>query len=260
MSMKISLKRMKLNNNRKLFIIGGVSIALLLLGGYIAASSMAWSAFNQKTDETVGAIRTVADSAFKQKTPDVSSRDKKIKAIEMVHTRILQYEQCNISGFYAWQEAIVASYKTSMQRCKAQAKQLHAFSDAVNNLIVYLKNERKLADILHHAVASSALDEAEWGAEIQKWVDIEKNVSQLSSVGTFSKSKEAALLRIKSIIAVWQELISANQAKDRKKYEAAAGRLGQSYTMLREVKDISEIQIGSLVKNLDDTYKQTFKN
>lgn len=260
MSMKVALRQNLNRNKRQWWIYGGIVAAVIIIGIYIGCSVMAWSAFDRKTTETVSIIHEKTDKAFKQKVTDAKNRQEKIQAIEAVYASVLEQKPCEIGAIYRWQQAVIGSLKASTEKCEVQLKKLHGFSNSVNNMMAYLKNERQLAGILSEVTTASALADAEWGTALQKWTDAEKKVTQLSSVDSFTASKQLAVQRISSVKAAWQEVIAASQAKDRKRYEAATVSLGQTYAALVDIKGASEAGLLLLIDKVNSSYRQAFKN
>lgn len=107
----------------------------------------------------------------------------------------------------------------------------------------------------------SSVCSVDWSCQADKWNRIEAywrqaaaDISGLADVYQFSATKVVAASSLNNIADSWQRLSSANDAKDRYKFEAERIDLGKAYAGLVVISDTSKAQVDKLIVEFNNSY------
>lgn len=249
----------KPKNHKKLYAIIGGIIAVLLIVIYVLFSIYSWQSLAKDRSEKYNQLQNLTDKALTFSIKNPTEKAKKLLTLEDLNTTIgKELSRCDVGFLLSWQQ-LFPSYKQEIDACQKNSDNLSLFKQRLVAVVAYLKNEQTVGEIITKA-ASTKQDTAQddWPGIIKQWEDATKSLRQLGVEKSFSPTKDLAVQKVGSIEETWKSLASANQAKDRAKYEEAVSSLSKAYDELNAVSQSSEKGLQAHVGELEAAYRQTF--
>lgn len=167
------------------------------------------------------------------------------------------HDLCKIHTLLEWQKNF-SSTKPKVEACNAQLASMESFEGSLQKTVDFIKSEASLAAIFKSAPLADKISEKDIAGQVARWREIEDKVARLDTATPFTPIKAEALGVINGIITAWQEVKAANDAKDRKKYEAAVGTLSGAYDALTKLEEQSAKALLGISDSLQSSYKSAF--
>jgi hypothetical protein len=256
MSMKYTWQQRNKAEHRTLeAIVLVIVIAIVTIAIYTGFSIYTWGIFGKNIDATYNSIHTKAKEAFEMPIKTNDDKANKYRALEALGRATgKSSSECKISVWVAWQQ-IFGDNKQKVDHCQQLEKHIRIFGGNLSMVVAHLENEQMVAGVM--VAASSAKQDAsetDWPGIVQAWSIAEAKLEKQHYASSFAPTEKLALGKVQEIKTAWQDIIAANQAKDRGKYETAVAALAQAYGTLNEIGQSAETGLVPLVGRLNQSY------
>jgi len=253
----------KLQNHKRLAIILLASLLFLLvvIGGLLLSGKI-WNDYETNYGIHFDSAKTDIDKVILQ-TSSKSGVNSVDKINDIAQTQVKLTEDgktyCEISPLVKWQ-SFIKQYSDKINDCERKKELLNQLLIYLGETVGYLKAEQELATII-----SRANTETNQNNQVDKWGEIEAfwrqaivDTSKLTYTDKFNPIKTIAISNLTKIADAWQQLSSANQAKNRQQFEEAHSNLNLAYNSLVEVDDSSSVESKKLISDLSNSYEAAF--
>lgn len=259
-TMKLAHQHLRRLHKKSLLIIG-VSVILIGVIGYVAWSKQVWDGYQShytQWQQAIGASTQEA-SALPVATPAERATVVDRLAAITKHIQATSTDACEVSPFAQWQETLIAALKAKRATCQAMTKKLAEFRGSLVKTVEYAKADAALSTVLTFVPQSDELsDDAAISAQLAAWTKAADTVSKLTVSTEFKPIQQLALKQMTDVKAAWQEVIAANQAKDKKRYLAAQDKLAATLDGLDEISLTSQKAAATLTSKLKVTAAAAF--
>lgn len=253
----------KLRTNKRVIIVVGDSLLLLsIVFGVLFLSQRLWGDYETNYSRRFDIAKTDINKAILQNisTTDANLKEKSdnITKIQVKLTKEIN-TYCEVNPLIKWQ-SFIGNNSTKINECNKKRDNLSALLLDIGNLTVYLKSEQKLSAIIISAnVNTNKNNKAEKWEKIEAfWRQAIADVSKLTDVKYFIITEKLAVSKLDGVADAWQQLSSANKAKNRQKFEESQVNLGNAYKGLSKISENSKVQVKNLISNINNSYKSAF--
>lgn len=255
------LSRLKSLASKKRLIIIGVIVLALSVGGYILWSKHVWAQYAASSTQWHQGIKS--DITTLTELPVASSKDENalLVRIKQVSQRIAsdQASICDVNPLVGWQRQFIEGYGSAISACQKMSANVTLFQKRLTVTADYMKDDLALAKIMTTVNPPGELAEDTWDKQVAIWAEAVKATGDLSVSPAFKPTQQRAVEKMTAIKAAWQELVAANQLKDKTKYLDAQNKLGTAYDGLNDVRTDSEKSLTSVTDSLSDAYDKSFQ-
>jgi len=243
-----------LRNHRRTTIILMFSLLFLALviGGYFLSKQI-WNDYEISLNQRFDSAKSDTDEAILSNSTDKLAN---IVQVQVSLTEAIK-TYCEVNSLIKWQ-TIISQYSDKVEACEQKKELFSGFLVDLGELTGYLKAEQQLATII--SLAKTKTDE---NNQADKWAEIEAfwrqavtDASKLTDTDQFTAIKTLAVTNLAKMADTWQKLSSANLAENRQQYEEAHTNLDQIYPLLTEISTSSELQVKSLIKDVNSSYEK----
>ncbi len=239
----------------KRIAIIGIIIAVLFsgVGLYAWQSVTAWQGFERRLVSEraeYDKLRTEALSG--------STVDSRLKALRALDDKVsTSGTLCHMNSLYAWQGEVVPVIKGGMSACKAAVAQLSVVSAPLAELRDYLDTAEKLREVVVSLVPNGNLNESNWAQMgLNRAKEVQKTISELSARGDAAELKKQAVTKATTLVASWESLLKANEAKDKTAFLTSAGNVTKAYADFAGLADTTDETIKRKVAAVSSAYQQ----
>jgi hypothetical protein len=251
----------RLGGNRRVIVIAGVVVLLLVLGGYILWGNATWanyhSSYGQRKDET----KTDIDTVLKMPASSTKERAAKLKALlSASEGSTSQDKLCAVNSMVGWQQAINGSYKKWQQECESTQASIDSLNSELAIIAAYMKSDQALSTVLSEALAATdkKVTETSFSSVLSNWKAAAVAVKEMDAPTGFAPVKAKAQKAVTDVEAAWQALVAAHTAKDEAKYEKALKTLPGVYSAIGGIEQESAKQTAALSKIVQSRYDAAF--
>lgn len=249
-----------LKTHRTAVILSSVGVMIVgALTAYVLWSVSTWSQYETVSKAWHEEVKADTSSVLALPADTAEKRNHKRTALKAV-TNEIQNEGaaiCTPHGLLDWQRSM-AYAKPKVEACQKQVAVLEEFRNSLNSVTDYLENEQSVTSAFAAAGYPEKISDKDLGAQVTAWQNVDSLVSKITPVTSFSPVKTEAANVAKAIIAAWQAVIVANEAKDKKKYEDSVAGLTAAYKGIEGVTARSTQQFDQLSRALEEKYKLAF--
>lgn len=219
-------------------------IGVLVAGLYTWQSLRAWSSYEDRLMKEQATYQELKDTAL-----NGDSADKRLNAIRALDDKLKKRsELCQISPLYGWQAAIVPPLKEGVKKCEDKVRRLGLVAVPLKALREYLEASAKVQDIIQDLNPGEALKEANWTTNgLERAKKAVTDLKQLSLKGDAAKLQGQATKLSDSLVVSWQNLIKANEAKDKTAFLTASAAVTQAYADFMALADTADTDIQTKV-------------
>lgn len=235
--------------SRRISLIILISLACILLDGiYTWQSLRAWSDYETRLMNERKAYDALRDQALTADTPD-----SRLAAIRMLDDKLAKRsELCGMNGLYAWQATVLPPLKAGVQECEATVRQLGLIAAPLTALRDYLEASAKVQDIIGTLGSDATFTDSNWVEKGRnKATAVRDELKKLSVTGDAAKLKEQAIELSNSLVASWDSLIKANDAKDKSAFLSASAAVTKAYADFMSLADATDAAITDKVDALN---------
>jgi len=242
-----------------------LSASLLLISiviGVYFLSQQIWSDYEAGYNRHFESAKTDIDGVILQNlTGSKANSTDKLNSIAQIQTKLIgeMTAYCEVNSLIKWQ-SFVKQYSDKINDCERKKELLNQLLIYLGETIGYLKAEQELAAIILRAnTGTNQNNQADKWSEIEAfWRQAVTDTSKLTDTDKFNPTKTIAINNLTKVADVWQQLSSANQAKNRQQFEEASSNLDLAYTSLTEISDSSTAEIKKLISDLNNSYETAF--
>jgi|GEM_PF-5602258 len=242
-------------HKKKIIIASSIAFALLI-GIYGVVSYSSWSNYTARYEVWYKKVQTQLDASrsLKDETDHVTVLK---KASE---TMAANKDICTVHFFVGWQATLLPALRSQQEKCSLIARQIGILNGKTNNVVTYLEDEQALVKILAAPDLKVAqVGEGDFSAQVANWETVSKKIQNTPVSSKFTSIKTEAYKSALAISQGWQQLVGANTAKDRTKYNEAVARIGTTYGLLSSsVSDLNERQYQATLQEFQSAYDKTF--
>lgn len=249
--MKLAHRRLVALNKKQLLIVGA-AIFLVCLAGYILWSSQVWGNYQAHYIQWQQEVGSDVKKAAMLSTGTSTERAKVVAVFDNVARRIAttSHGVCEVNPLVQWQEAMLSGVKTKRSICQTMVKKVVDFQLPLAETTAYIKADTLLADVFAAMPQTDELSVADFEKQLTAWSAASTATSKLTGPDSFKPVQQLAVKQVAAVKGAWQEVIAANQAKDKKRYLAAQDSLAAALDNLDEVSRTSQTSFLSLAAKL----------
>lgn len=244
----------KLRTHKRATTISLFSLLFLAvaIGGYFLSQRI-WNDYEISYNQRFDSAKSDIDKAIQSDSAD------KLTNIIQVQTDLTEAikSYCEVNSLIKWQ-TIISQYSDKIKVCEQKKERFSGFLVDLSELTSYLKAEQQLAVII--TLAKTKTEESN---QADKWAEIEAfwrqaitDASKLPDTDQFASIKTLSVTNLTKMADAWQKLSSANLAEDRQQYEESHTNLDQMYPLLAEISTSSELQVKSLITDVNSSYEE----
>lgn len=227
--------------SRRLTII--LTIVLLVVIGvglYVWQSATAWSAYERRLTAEQATYTQLQAAAM------TGTAEERLQAIRKLDDKLADRGKlCHVDTLYAWQATVVPVLRDGVESCQSAAKQLNALADPLGALRDYLDTTEQVSEIIAELTPSGPLTETNWAKQgLEKARQAQKSIETLQVSGKDAKELVEQAKGLSDRLAkAWQELLSANEAKDKAAFITANADVAKAYVDFAGLADTADAQI-----------------
>lgn len=224
--------------SRRTAIILVISLSLVGLGGLYAWQSLrAWSGYEARLMSERSEYDALRSAALNGDSP----KDR-LAAIQRLDDKLQKRsELCQMNPLYSWQAQVIPQLKAGVKECRDKVRQLDRLVVPLRALREYLEASEKVSAILEGLNPGEALKENNWKtnglARAKKAAD---ELKGLTVGGDAQKLKNRAVELAQTLVKEWQDLIKANDAKDKTAFLAASAAVSKAYVGFMSLADAAD--------------------
>ncbi len=242
--------------HKKLMIFSSILGVLLIAAVAYAWWSIAvWTGIDKNYVVVQTETHRQVDSAIALPARTSEEKAKKRAALEAVHDFNSKHQTiCDVPGSLSWQDRFDTVKKTQNE-CKAVLAKLVAVDHSLMVVNGYLHDEKMFAELV--AVAGSGLgdlDEATWNETATKWHSLAMKTKDLKTSKAFDAILQRSITGTAHLDSCWQEVLAANTAKDRTRFQIAKDELSSTYGTFKDITQLSNDTFNALQKELQLDY------
>lgn len=232
--------------SKRFMVIVAVSIGFVAVAGlYTWQSIGAWKSYESRLMAEEADYTTLKNTALsadtsKERLAAIRKLDDKLDARDTL---------CAMNGLYAWQAVVIPPLREGVKRCEAKVKQLGLVAVPLKALREYLEAGEKIQAIVKNLKPGAALTESNWtvnGLERAKKAAAELKALRLSGDAATLKSQAGKLCD--SLIVAWQNLIKANDAKDKTAFLSASVAVAKAHADFMGLADTADAELQQKVE------------
>lgn len=241
---------------RLTIIIMALLFLIITTVGGLLLSQRVWSDYDTNYNQRFNSAKTDINQAISESNTNSKNKLNDIALIQTDLTRRIK-TYCEITPLIKWQK-FIEQYSDKINDCTQKKERLVQLLVDIGNMTTYLKSEQQLA-----AIISDANNKTGQNNQPDKWKNIEAfwrkavtDTSKLAAIDQFKVVKTLAINNLTKIANAWQQLSSANDAKNRQQFTDARSSLGQTYTLLPEIATSSKTQVEKIISDLNRDYQK----
>jgi hypothetical protein len=240
------------------FIGGGLVLAALLVGGFVAWSNYAWGDYEKTYTAWHQELGAKNSTAFGLPASNSSEKTKKINALKSVYVVADKGRaNCDRYGWIHWQQ-FIGAVKFKLDGCEEEVKRAQSFVSDLRVVVDHVDAEAKIASTLKKVGVAKEVDEVSLKTTSAQWTKVVSELQTQKLPKSLAATQKLAVEKAKAIEAAWRALATASEAKDRDKYEATLGQLTTAYGELEKVGLQGSASLQPLLDSLQKTYGQAF--
>lgn len=238
-----------------------IASVIVLTAAYVLWSKYTWNEYEADYTAWRSSTHGQLDKALALPVKTAQERSGKFLALKDVSNTITtaQDSLCKVNAIVAWQQFIKPLGEQTAD-CNAMITAAGSLNESLKKAILYLENEKSLADILDVVHGDKTeLAEGDWNAQAAAWHMALEKTDKMMVSEAFAPTKKVARDTIKSIDDAWQAVMAAHKAKDKAAYIKAQTLLVQTYGALGNILDSNTKQLKTLLDPLQAQYNAVFK-
>lgn len=238
-----------LKHRKRAIILAVIGFAaLILIGGYVWMSYLAWQSNDRTVSSSKNEVSTLVDAILYDGNISNDSRHAKIAQLSTKKVTNL----CKVSALYSWQRSVIGSLEATLKDCDVNKGRIETVVSQTNSLQRYGSDEKKITQQL--GKLKPAKDTLA-PTDIQKMLDTVSQVqNQIKSASLASQEgKELRKLSdeiLTETISSWTTLKGASEKQDRNAYEAEIVKLSGIYGRFIEVSTLASNTYQKLIASL----------
>lgn len=227
---------------KRMLVIGIMSLLIVVGAGvYTWLSLSAWKAYETRLVAEQLEYRDLRATALGK-----SSMSEKLAAIRALDDKLAaRGELCDMNSAFAWQAHVIPPLRQGVEQCERKVGQLGVVAGPLHELRTYLDTADGIRRTLAALAPDGALTDKNWSEQ-----GVNRARAVQSELGKRNKvTGKAAVLQSKAIgyadalVKSWQELVDANQAKDKVKFLVASAAVTKAYADFAGLADITDADI-----------------
>jgi hypothetical protein len=254
----LASSRIKRLFSSRRWVIGLIVTLLLLFASiYIWWSVSSWSGYENRYATFRQTEKKELQAALDMKTDTKDQRAAKLSALATSVKKLPSDDSlCGISSLIGWQRILAGELKKREEACYKVQSNLIALRGSLDKVVEYLESEHALAKLLAVVPAGGEVSEAEWPKQAEAWTAVAKNIEGLQVSGEFDTVKTTTKSAVSAIVAAWNEVLAAHQAKDKARYLKATAALYTAFDGLETIPRSDTDKLRSLLQPVIEQYKK----
>ena len=250
------------NNKRFSVILLFVVLLVLIVAGLFFLSQKAWDDYTIKNDKYFENSKADIDSAMSQIPIESKlSLSDKLSIIVQVQSKLKADVDkfCDVNMMIKWQ-SFVEQYSDKIDKCASKKGDLNEYLLKLSVITDYLANEQELSKIISTANEATNQNNQidKWGLVEPFWRQASSDTSKLADIEQFGEVKTLAIQKINNIGDAWLQLVNANNAKDRQKFQESQTNLTNTYASIVEIGNNSKLQVEKMTADLAINHEEVF--
>lgn len=235
----------------------GVPVALIMLaiGLYTLWSITTWNNYQARFTGLQNDAQSKIKSALDLKVETSEERAKKLDALKAARDSLPEDKNalCEVNPLVDWQN-LVGNLREQKERCSETKASLVGIRGTLSKVVEYLDSEHALANVLSKLPAGGEVAEGEWVKQRDGYKAVQKSVTDLQVSSGFASVKQTATEKLTAVVAAWDEILAAHDAKDKARYTKAAATLAASYDGLSAIGATSTGHLQPLIEFFKEGY------
>jgi hypothetical protein len=255
------LSHLRRLRSKKYLIIASLLLLAFLMGGYILWSKQVWAQYTSTYVTWHQQLHTEIKAVSILPTATVKEQNALLDRLDSMSRRIAsqQADLCATTPLVQWQRRVIAAYESAQNDCQKKMTAIVSLQTQLDSVVAYIKNDQEVAKILTTATPASELADGVWGDQVSAWSKVVDLTGKLTVSAAFKPTQQQAIDRMTAVKVAWQELIAADQLKDKAKYIDAQNKLGTAYDGLNDVSAASEKNLIGLADLLSRAYEKALQ-
>lgn len=234
--------------SKRIIIPLAISVAIILVAGiYTWQSLAAWRGYESRLQKEQSEYQELRETALN--SDSVSAR---LEAIRSLDDKLdSRGKLCSISPLYSWQASIVPVLRDGVKRCDDKVKQLGLVAAPLSSLRDYLDSVEKLQQIVKDLAPGEALTEKNWAEKgLEQAKNVRSKLDKLDGSGDAAKLNDKAIALSDALVKEWENLVKANQAKDKTAFLASSAAVIKTYADFTSLADTADEMIQDKVDSV----------
>ncbi|MES2876358.1 MAG: hypothetical protein V4678_02705 [Patescibacteria group bacterium] len=236
--------------SKKITIISLLSALIIVAAGvYTWQSLAAWQGYESRLLAEKAEYERLKESAISG-----DSAKTRLTAIRSLDDKLRQRSSlCYMNPFFAWQAVVIPPLKEGVKQCEAEVKQLNLVAMPLSALRQYLDAAEKLQAIVITLAPTEAFTDKNWaekGVAQAKKVQSDLKKLEVASDTDAGQLKSKALGYADSLVAAWEQLMQANEAKDKTGFITGSAAVVKAYADFTGLADAADTVIKQKVSEL----------
>ena len=243
--------------HRLAVILAGVGVVVVaLITAYILWSASSWSQIEARSSNYRNSIKNDMSSALSLPANTAEARESKRDTLKNIADKITNDGKgvCQVHGLLQWQQGM-AYAKPKLEDYERVVSRLGEFEVSLHGALEYLDHEKQLSSIFASVSKTDKFTYKDFSAQLAAWQSAELALEKIAANASFDPVKSEAVNVAKAVVASWQAVIAANEAKDKKKYEEAVAGLAASLKGIERISALGTERFDPLARTLEEKYK-----
>lgn len=251
----------KLRTHKPVAIIAVILFIIVVLSmGGLMLSQRAWNNYETSYSKNIYNAKVDIDSVIINTLSDTGMTSiSKINDLSLLQTKLSKDvgTYCKVDDIIGWQ-SFIKQLSDTVNVCQKRKENMLQLLDKIGNMAAYLKAEQSLSTIISKVIVKTDQNNQadKWNKVEAYWRQAVVDISGLDNTYLFSATKAVAVSSLSGIADSWQRISSANDVKDRQKFEIERTDLDKSYAGLAAVSDTSKEQMDKMIAEFNVSYEK----
>ena len=253
----------KLRAHKNVIMI--VSYLLLFLVIAISVWSLnqrIWSDYSANNDRQLNDSKIGINKVLLQNTTKSdSNKSDKLKNIMQIQASLSNEVKayCEVAPLIKWQTSI-SQYSDKINDCESKKRLLVQLLGNIDDVAKYLKFDQELATIIMTTNEKTNQNNQpdKWNLIEAFWRQAVVDTDKLVVSDQFKDMKTLSVDSFTKVADAWNQLSSANEAKNRQEFEAACTVLNQNYVALVKISDNGTAKASKLIVDINSSYEKAY--
>lgn len=231
--------------SKRIIIILVIAGLLVITAVYAWQSLVAWKGYEARLLKEQASYQQLRTKALSGAT--VAER---LAAIRQLDGKLDDRSRlCKMNPLFAWQASIVPPLGSGVRQCEDKLKQLNAIAGPLSSLRDYLDSAQKLQEVVKKLAPGESLTDKNWAQKgLRQAKDVQSQLKGLKGEGDAKTLNGKALDLSGRLVAAWESLITANDAKDKTAFITSSAAVIAAYADFASLADSADQAIQSKVK------------
>lgn len=229
-------KRWRVRFSRRSLIVGSLAVVILAAASVVAYHQHVWDRSIESSELSYAEIAESAKAGFINDDLDAEDMGGFASDVEAAANQL-----CGRSFLADLRMQLLESAREQQEDCKERIEKLLEVVAAANSLRSWLEVEKEITDVYGQTREGlGQVSQGDYSARQKIWRQARASIDQISDRGFYQEQKVAQVAAIDGVISSYDDLIEADETKQRPQFDAAVKKLQEAYDNLSATADTAK--------------------